>query len=95
MSDLDELDEFDELNDFNEFDTLMESCRKLDNDEIIESIYKVKQYFDKQSINVMHNGILKDFNELLDEFHTQSLEDIRTTGKSNFGERLMSIKNLN
>ena len=95
MSDVDELDELDEFDNFDEFDTLMESCKKLDNDEIIESIHKVKQYFDKQSINVMHNGILKDFNELLDEFHTQSLEDIRKTGKSNFGERLMSIKNLN
>jgi len=91
MSDVDELDELDKLDEFN---TLIDTCQKIHNasNELIGSMNRVKQYFDKQySINVIYNGITKDFNELLDEFHTQSLENIRTTGKSNFGALLMSI----
>ena len=88
MSDVDEFDELDEFN------TIIDSCQKIHNDsnELIGSMNRVKHYFDKQSsINVIYKGIIKDFNELLDEFHTQSLDNIKNTGKSNFGELLMSI----
>ena len=66
-------------------------------DELTELINSSQQICDNidNSLNTL-NHILKMYNELdkLNEFHQNALENIKKTGKSNFGEQIIhSIKN--
>ena len=67
-------------------------------DELTELINSSQQMCNNidNSLNTL-NHILKMYNELdkLNEFHKNALENIKKTGKSNFGELITLNKKLN
>lgn len=71
-----------------EIDQLISKCHQLQ-DNIDTSFEKLKHIKSLISINVSYKGTIMDFNDLLESFHTISIENIKKTGKNNFGEQLL------
>ena len=79
----------DPCNDFSEeIDQLISKCHQLQ-DNIDTSFEKLQHIKNLINMNVSYNGTIMDFNDLLTSFHTISIENIKKTGKNNFGEQLL------
>ena len=79
----------DPCNDFSEeIDQLISKCHQLQ-DNIDTSFEKLQHIKNLINMNVSYNGVITDFYDLLESFHTISIENIKKTGKNNFGEQLL------
>ena len=79
----------DPCNDFSEeIDQLISRCHQL-RDNMDTSFEKLQHIKNLINMNVSYNGNIMDFNDLLTSFHTISIENIKKTGKNNFGEQIL------
>ena len=71
-----------------EIDQLISRCHQL-RDNIDTSFEKLQHIKNLINMNVSYNGVITDFYDLLESFHKTSLDNIKKTGKNNFGEQLL------
>jgi hypothetical protein len=44
-----------------------------------------------QNINVTYNDVIMDLDDILEQIHKETLEDIQQIGNNTFGERLLNM----
>ena len=73
-----------DTDEFNEFNELIASCERICEhvDNNITSLHNISE-----KIMVMHNGVLTDFGEVLEEFHAEAMKT-----SSSFSKMLLGIR---
>ena len=79
----------------NEIGQLINQCHQLHNyiDNSFETLHNMQYLITDTNINVLYNGSIFDFNELLENLHNEALEDIKGGTKNYFGQKLLDTLN--
>ena len=80
---------------YEEIGQLIDQCHQLHDsiDNSFNALNRIKNLL-SATIYISYNGSKMDFNELLELCHTESLENIKKTGKTNFGEKLLEALDI-
>ena len=80
----------------NEIGQLINQCHQLHNyiDNSFETLHNIKYLINTHTnINVLYNGSILDFDELLENLHKEALENIKGGIKNYFGQKLLDTLN--
>ena len=80
----------------NEIGQLINQCHQLHNyiDNSFETLQNIKYLINtRTNINILYNGSILDFNELLENLHNEALENIKGGIKNYFGQKLLDTLN--
>lgn len=88
LSDTESFDEFDE-SEFDEVLVQLTSIQEIQEDALLR-LERIKQAL-TQRLTVSVDGVVRDWDEVLDELHAVALRSIRETGQNPFGSAVQQI----
>ena len=87
---------FDNISVCQEIGEFIERCEELHTliSDSSDTLNQLKNMIDSNAtIKVTYNGVTSNLDELLEQIHQETLENIPTSDKNVFGERLMTMLN--